>query len=160
MTACVIYPGTFDPITNGHIELIKRAAGSFNKTIVAVAASTDKQPLFNLQQRINLIDSVVGSIQGVSIEGYDGLTVDFALKNKADLILRGVRAAKDFEHEFQLASMNRNLAPRLETIFMMPSQEFMFISSTLVKEVFSLGGDVSDFVHPNVLEALIDKISK
>ncbi|MEC9374924.1 MAG: pantetheine-phosphate adenylyltransferase [Pseudomonadota bacterium] len=159
MTACVIYPGTFDPITNGHIELIKRAAGSFNKIIVAVAASPDKQPLFNLQQRINLIDSVVGSVQGVSIEGYDGLTVNFALKNKADFILRGIRAAKDFEHEFSLVSMNRNLAPNVETIFMMPSQEFMFISSTLVKEVFSLGGDISNFVHPIVLAALIDKIS-
>ena len=157
MASGVMYPGAFDPLTNGHAELIQRAASTFDRVIVAVAASPAKTPLFSLEERINLIESVVGDIQGVSVEGYDGLTVDFAREHDLKAILRGLRAVSDFEYEFQLATMNRHLAPDVESIFMTPTEEFMFVSSTLVREIAAMGGDVSGFVHPNVLAALQER---
>ena len=157
MASGVMYPGTFDPLTNGHAELIHRAAGTFDRVIVAVASSPAKTPLFSLEERIDLIDSVVGKIKGVSVEGYDGLTVEFAREHDLKAILRGLRAVTDFEYEFQLATMNQHLAPDVETIFMTPTEEFMFVSSTLVREIAAMGGDVSDFVHPTVLAALHER---
>lgn len=154
MASGVMYPGTFDPLTNGHTELIRRAASTFGRVVVAVAASPSKTPLFSLKERIDLIESVVADIEGVSVEGYDGLTVDFAREYELKAILRGLRAVTDFEYEFQLAAMNRHLAADIETVFLTPTEEFMFVSSTLVREIAAMGGDVSGFVHPNVLAAL------
>ena len=150
----VMYPGTFDPLTNGHAEIIQRAAGMFGRVIVAVATNPAKTPLFDLEQRISLIEAVVGDIPGVSVAGYSGLTVEFARDHGLKAIVRGLRAVTDFEYEFQLATMNRHLAPDVETIFLTPTEEFMFVSSSLVREIAAMGGDVSAFVHPHVLEAL------
>jgi pantetheine-phosphate adenylyltransferase len=149
-----MYPGTFDPLTNGHAEIVQRAAGMFDRVIVAVAASPAKTPLLDLEQRIGLIEAVLGDIPGVSVAGYSGLTVDFAREHKLKGIVRGLRAVTDFEYEFQLATMNRHLAPDIETIFLTPTEEYMFVSSSLVREIAAMGGDVSAFVHPLVLEAL------
>ena len=158
MSSGVMYPGTFDPMTNGHAEIVQRAAGMFDRVIVAVAASPAKTPLLDLEQRIGLIETVVGDIPGVSVAGYSGLTVDFARENDLKGIVRGLRAVTDFEYEFQLATMNRHLAPDVETIFLTPTEEFMFVSSSLVREIAAMGGDVSAFVHPLVLEALNDRL--
>jgi pantetheine-phosphate adenylyltransferase len=155
-----MYPGTFDPLTNGHTELIHRAVSTFGRVVVAVAASPAKTPLFSLEERIGLIQSVVGDVEGVSIEGYDGLTVDFARAHDLKAILRGLRAVSDFEYEFQLATMNRHLAASIETVFLTPTEEFMFVSSTLVREIAAMGGDVSGFVHPTVLAALLERSRK
>ncbi len=150
----VMYPGTFDPLTNGHAEIIQRAAGMFGRVIVAVATSPAKKPLFDIDQRVSLIKAVVGDTPGVSVAAYSGLTVDFAREHDLKAIVRGLRAVTDFEYEFQLATMNRHLAPDVETIFLTPTEEFMFVSSTLVREIAAMGGDVSAFVHPDVLAAL------
>ncbi len=149
-----IYPGTFDPITNGHIDLIQRAAKMFDNVIVAIAPSTKKNPRFTLEQRIDMAEKVLADCNNVRVKGFQKLLVDFAKQENARILIRGLRAISDFEYEFQLASMNRNLAPGIESIFLMPADEYSFISSSLVKEVASLGGDISDFVHPLVNEAL------
>lgn len=149
-----LYPGTFDPITNGHIDLVQRAANLFDEVIVAIASSQRKQPRFSLEERIDLAERVLVDCPNVTIKGFDILLVDFAKEQKAEVLIRGLRAIADFEYEFQLASMNRNLAPDIESLFLMPADEYSFISSSLVKEVSSLGGDISDFVHPLVNEAL------
>ena len=149
-----VYPGTFDPITNGHSDLVARAARLFDKVIVAVAASPAKQPRFTLPERVSLAGQVLGSIDNVEILEFNTLLVEFAKQCGADVILRGLRAVSDFEYEFQLAGMNRRLAPEVETMFLTPSEQFTYISSTLVREIAGLGGDVSDFVHPCVVEAL------
>ena len=154
----VMYPGTFDPLTNGHAEIIQRAAGMFGRVIVAVAASPAKTPLFHLDERISLVEAVVGDVAGVSVAGYDGLTVDFAREHDLKAILRGLRAVSDFEYEFQLATMNRHLAPDVETVFLTPTEEFMFVSSSLVREIAAMGGDVSAFVDPHVLIALQQRL--
>ena len=154
----VIYPGTFDPITNGHSDLIERATRLFDRTIVAVAASSKKSPRFNLDERIALAQGVLADLNGVEVVGFDNLLADFARQQEVNVILRGLRAVSDFEYEFQLAGMNRKLAPEIETMFLTPAEEYTFISSSLVREVSSLGGDVSQFVHPMVDAALRQRI--
>ncbi|WP_371189547.1 pantetheine-phosphate adenylyltransferase [Thalassotalea maritima] len=145
-----IYPGTFDPVTNGHTDLIERAAQLFEHVIVGVAASPSKKPLFDLQKRVAMIQQVTQHLDNVSVVGFSGLLVDFAKQQNAMILIRGLRAVSDFEYEFQLANMNRRLYPQLESVFLTPAEENSFISSTLVKEVSLHGGDVSEFVHPYV----------
>lgn len=152
-----IYPGTFDPVTNGHVDIIKRAARIFPDVVVAVAANTSKRPYFPLETRIALIEDALADVSGVTVVGFDSLLIDFVHEQKATIILRGLRAVNDFEYEFQLAGMNRKLSPDIETIFLTPSEHLMFISSTLVREIASLNGDVSQFVPPAVTEALLQK---
>ncbi len=149
-----IYPGTFDPITNGHIDLIQRAANLFDEVIVAIAANSKKNPYFSLDHRIELCEDVL-TLPNVRVMGFSSLLIDFAKEQNAGTLIRGLRAVSDFEYEFQLASMNRNLAPNIESVFLMPADEYSFISSSLVKEVASLGGDISKFVHPLINQALI-----
>ncbi len=153
-----IYPGTFDPITNGHSDLIERATRLFDRTIVAVAASPKKGTLFGLDERVALAQEILADLRGVEVVGFDNLLADFARQQEVNVILRGLRAVSDFEYEFQLAGMNRKLAAEIETIFLTPAEEYTFISSSLVKEVSSLGGDVSQFVHPTVDAALKQRI--
>ncbi len=150
----VVYPGTFDPITNGHGDLVLRAAKLFDRVIVAVAVNPGKSPVFDLAERVDLCRKMLEDVPGAEIRSFDSLLVDFARECGADVILRGLRAASDFEYEFQLAGMNRKLAPEVETMFLTPSEKFACISASLVREVAALGGDVSDFVHPAVLAAL------
>ena len=157
MATGALYPGTFDPFTNGHEELVRRTAGLFGRVIVAVAASPKKDPLFDLHQRIDLIKRVVGDLPDIEVVGYEGLTVEVAHQHNASVIIRGLRAVSDFEYEFQLATMNRHLAGDVETVFLTPTEEFMFVSSTLVREIAALGGDVSGFVNNSVNKALSDQ---
>lgn len=149
-----LYPGTFDPITNGHADLVRRAVGLFEGVIVAVAGDTTKQTLFDHAQRLELAKTVFLDEPRVEVVGFSGLTIHYARERKAGAILRGLRAVSDFEFEFQLAIMNRRLEPRIETIFLTPGESSTFISSTLVREIARLGGDVDEFVHPAVSEAL------
>jgi pantetheine-phosphate adenylyltransferase len=148
------YPGTFDPITNGHHDLVRRAAGIFDRIVVAVAANPNKAPLFPLEKRVELARKVLADIPNVEVMGYEGLTVEFARQQKLGVILRGLRAISDFEFEFQLANMSRHLSRDIETVFMTPQEQFTFISSTLVREIAVLGGDVHEFVHPIVAAEL------
>ena len=150
----VLYPGTFDPITNGHTDLVRRATRLCDKVVVAVAASIRKTPCFALEDRVALAEGALSEIDRVEVRAFEGLTVDFARECGARAILRGLRAVSDFEYEFQLASMNRNLAPEIETLFLTPSEQHAFVSSSLVKEIARLGGDVSHFVNARVCEAL------
>ncbi len=154
MSIGAMYPGTFDPITNGHHDLVRRASALFDRVVVAVAASPGKAPLFELDERIALASEVLGEFGNVSVEGYEGLTVEHARANGLGVVIRGLRAVSDFEYEFQLANMNRHLAGDVETVFLTPAEQFTFISSSLVREIASMGGDVSEFVHPVVEEAL------
>ena len=154
MTVGAMYPGTFDPITNGHHEIVRRSARLFDRVVVAIAASPVKTPAFDLDQRIDLARTVLADLPNVSVDGYEGLTVEYALKHQLGVIIRGLRAVSDFEYEFQLASMNRHLQEKVETVFLTPTDEYSFLSSTLVREVASLGGDVTKFVHPKVAAAL------
>lgn len=159
MDGAAIYPGTFDPITNGHIDLVHRASLRFDKIIVAVAGSGTKSPCFTLEERIALATTALQKLDNIEIVGFDGLLADFAVKQGAGVILRGLRAVSDFEYEFQLASMNRKLAPTVETMFLTPDEGYSFISSSLVREIASLGGDVSAFVHPAVKKALAERLN-
>lgn len=154
MSVGAMYPGTFDPITNGHTELVRRAAGLFDRVVVAIAESPAKQPMFSFDERVALARVALSGIPNVSVDGYDGLTVGYAADHKLGVIIRGLRAVTDFEYEFQLASMNRHLDAAVETIFLTPTDEYTFVSSTLVREVAALGGDVNKFVHPEVARAL------
>ncbi|MFN4291532.1 MAG: pantetheine-phosphate adenylyltransferase [Permianibacter sp.] len=154
MGKTVIYPGTFDPLTNGHADLVERAARLFDKVVVAVAAHTSKKTLFSLDERVALANTVLGAFPNVEVVGFQGLLADFARQRHASALLRGLRAVSDFEYEFQLANMNRRLAPEIESLFLTPSEHLSFISSTLVREIALLGGDVSAFVHPAVAAAL------
>ncbi len=154
MPKIVLYPGTFDPITNGHLDLIERASRLFDKVIVAVARSHSKKPLFDVKQRVALVESVVAKLPNIEVCGFSGLLVDLAREKQANALLRGLRAVSDFEYEFQLANMNRRLAPELESLFLTPAEQFSFISSTLVREIASLGGNVTEFVPVQVLKAL------
>ena len=150
-----IYAGTFDPITNGHTDLLRRACDLFDHVILAVATNSKKKPLFTQEQRIQLAEEVYGDkTDNLSIKGFNTLLTDFAHEEGATVLIRGLRAVSDFEYEFQLASMNRNLRPEIESVYLMPEEKYAFISSSLVKEVASLGGDVTRFVHPAVLDAL------
>ena len=155
-----IYPGSFDPITNGHVDVIERARKLFDEVVVAVAQNDEKQPLFSLQERLELLQQTVGKIANVRISQFHGLLVDFALAQEANAVIRGLRAVSDFEFEFQMALMNRKLASGVETIFLMPKEEYTYLSSRLVKEIARLGGDVSKFVPASVRTALRRKFSK
>lgn len=162
MEITAIYPGTFDPITKGHLDLIKRACGLCSHVIVGVASNPKKKPLFSLEERVALIRQELEEqgLKRISVMGFEGLLVDFARDQGAKVLIRGMRAVSDFEFEFQLASMNRSLAPDVESVFLMPGESFSFISSTLVKEVAILRGDVGRFVAPHVLAALESKIAQ
>ncbi|WP_305373733.1 pantetheine-phosphate adenylyltransferase [Photobacterium leiognathi] len=160
MTTRVIYPGTFDPITNGHLDLIERAAAMFDHVIVGVAFNPSKKPLFDLNERVELAGKITKHLDNVEIVGFSGLLVDFAKEHNANILVRGLRAVSDFEYEFQLANMNRRLMPELETVFLTPAEENSFISSTIVKEVALHKGDVSQFVDPLITEALLKKFVK
>ena len=149
-----VYPGTFDPITNGHVDLVLRAAPLFDRLIVGIAASQVKGPVLPLEERLELAHAALGSVPNVEIRGFDSLLANFAREVGAGVILRGLRAVSDFEYEFQLASMNRHLIPEVETLFLTPAEKYSFISSSLVREISRLGGDVSGFVHPAVQRAL------
>jgi len=153
-----LYPGTFDPVTNGHTDLVRRACKLFDKVIVAVAARPDKSPLFDLEERVDLASMILGEFSGVEIIGFDNLLVDCVREHNATVILRGLRAVSDFEYEFQMAGMNRHLAPDIETVFMTPSDNVMLISSSLVKEIARLGGSVAEFVDPRVDTVLGQKL--
>jgi pantetheine-phosphate adenylyltransferase len=153
-----IYPGTFDPITSGHSDLVRRASSLFDQVIVAIAANPKKNPLFNLDERVEMAQQVLSSSDNVIIKPFDSLLVDFAHKESANVILRGLRAVSDFEYEFQLAGMNRRLAPDIETLFLTPGEKFTYISSGLIREIATLGGDVAQFVDPNVETALKRKL--
>lgn len=150
----VVYPGTFDPITNGHLDIITRAANLFPSLVVAVAKSSGKKPFFTLKERINFVEEAVLSLPNVSVVGFESLLINFVREQSAGIILRGLRAVSDFEYEFQLAGMNRKLAKDVETIFLTPSEDSMFISSSLVREIATFGGDVAKFVPEVVAKAL------
>lgn len=154
MSISALYPGTFDPITNGHQDLIRRAASIFKRVLVAIAANPSKAPMFSLDERVELARAVLADIPNVEVRGYGGLTVQFAQDNGLAVMVRGLRAVSDFEFEFQLATMSRQIAGQVETVFLTPTEQFSFISSSMVREIAMLGGDVSRFVHPVVEEAL------
>ncbi len=154
MSIVAVYPGTFDPITNGHLDLIERAARFYDRLVIAVANNRNKQSLFDLQTRVALAEGVTVHLPNVEVMSFDGLLVDFVHQIGGNVLLRGLRAVSDFEYEFQLASMNRNLAPEIETMFMTPAEKYAFISSSLVKEVARLNGDIQAFVPPLVEAAL------
>jgi pantetheine-phosphate adenylyltransferase len=149
-----IYPGSFDPVTNGHLDVVERAGKLFDEVVVAVAYNDEKQPLFSLEERLELLQQTVGKIDHVQIAQFDGLLVEFAVQQKAIAVIRGLRAVSDFEFEFQMALMNRKLEVDVETIFLMPKEEYTYLSSRLVKEIARLGGDVSKFVPSPVATAL------
>lgn len=161
MTVSAMYPGTFDPITLGHEDLVRRAARLYDKVVVAIAANPgSKEPMFTYNERVDLANTALGDIENVEVTGYAGLTVDFAREHKLAVIMRGLRAVSDFEYEFQLANMNRHLTDEVETIFLTPTDKYTFISSSLVREVAVLGGDVSEFVSPKVKDALMERCGR
>ena len=155
-----IYPGSFDPVTNGHLDVIARARKLFDEVVVAVAHNIDKEPLFTLEERLQLLRNVLGNEAGIRIGQFDGLLVEFAVNEQANAVIRGLRAVSDFEFEFQMALMNRKLQSNVETIFLMPKEEYTYLSSRLVKEIARLGGNVSAFVPPGVAKALANKMTK
>ena len=157
MTRKAVYPGTFDPITNGHTDLVRRAAGVFDQLIVAIAANPAKTPMFTLDERVSLARRVLASVPNVEVLGYTGLTVDFAREHGCSVVVRGLRAVSDFEFEFQLANMSRHLSPDLESVFLTPKEQFTFISSTLIREIAVYGGPVDEFVDPIVAAELRKK---
>ena len=154
MSVIAVYPGTFDPITNGHTDLVERASKLFDRVIVAIAANPSKTPLFDLDHRVSMANTVLGHLQNIEVCGFSELLVDFARSHQANVILRGLRVVSDFEYEMQLASMNRHLAADIETLFLTPAEQCSFISSSLVKEIAQLGGDVSEFVDQSVVKEL------
>jgi len=158
MKITAVYPGTFDPVTNGHIDLIERASRLFDRLIVAVAENPGKGATFTLEERVDMAREVLASLPNVEVKGFNSLLVDFVEGHDARVILRGLRAVSDFEYEFQLAGMNRRLAPEVETLFLTPAEQYAYISSSLVKEIAAHGGDVSAFVHTKVMAALSDRI--
>jgi pantetheine-phosphate adenylyltransferase len=157
MYSRAIYPGTFDPITNGHKDLVRRAAGMFEHVLVAIASNPGKTPMFTLEERIDQARRVLADIPNVEVAGYTGLTVDFARKHAIKVVVRGLRAVSDFEFEFQLANMTRHLSREIETVFLTPQEQFTFISSTLIREIAIYGGDVTEFVDPIVAAELRKK---
>jgi pantetheine-phosphate adenylyltransferase len=154
----IVYPGTFDPVTNGHIDLVERASRLFDKVVIGIASSQRKSPLFTIEERIELASECLQHVPNIEIHGFDCLLVNFVSDCNADAIMRGLRAVSDFEYEFQLANMNRALSPDIESIFLTPSEKFSYISSSLVREISSLKGDVSQFVPPNVAKALAARL--
>jgi len=156
-----MYPGTFDPITLGHEDLVRRASRLFDRVVVAIAAHPgSKAPMFTFGERVELAKVALSDLDNIEVAGYEGLTVDFARKNQLQVIIRGLRAVSDFEYEFQLATMNRHLTSDVETVFLTPTDKFTFISSSLVREVATLGGDVSEFVSPEVQAALLSRCGR
>ena len=155
-----VYPGTFDPITRGHEDLVRRAAGIFDRVVVAIAANPNKAPMFSSEERVELARDVLADLPNVQVMGYTGLTVEFAKRENIAVIVRGLRAVSDFEYEFQMAGMNRYLLPEVETMFLTPSDQYQFISGSIVREIALLGGDVSKFVFPSVDIWLKAKISQ
>src|ERR1700704_4824893 len=155
-----VYPGTFDPITLGHQDLVRRATTLFDEIVVGIAASQTKRPFFTLEERVQLAREVLKPYRNVKVEGFRGLLMDFVRGQKAQVVLRGLRAVSDFEYEFQMAGMNRNLYPDVETIFLTPEEQYQFISASIVREIATLGGDVSKFVQPRVARALAAKVGK
>jgi pantetheine-phosphate adenylyltransferase len=158
MSVKAIYPGTFDPPTNGHIDLIQRGAKLFDHLTVAILSNLGKDPLFTVEERVEMLKEVTNSLENVSIATFHGLMVEFARQQGASAVLRGIRAISDYEYEFQMALMNRRLAPEIETVFLQPAGRYSFVSSRMLKEVFSFGGDVSGLVPPNVLKRLRDRM--
>jgi len=159
VTVSAMYPGTFDPITLGHEDLVRRACRLFDKVVVAIAANPGKEPMFSIEERVALAESVLGEFDNVEVSGYEGLTVDFAKANDLQVIVRGLRAISDFEYEFQLANMNRHLTADVETAFLTPTEKYTYISSSLVREIASMGGDISEFVSPKVRDALLERVN-
>mgnify|MGYP001186947393 FL=1 len=160
MTLSAMYPGTFDPITLGHEDFIRRVAKLYKNVVVAVAADTEKKTtMFSLEERVALAKEALSGFRNVKVKGYEGLTIDFAKANDLSIIVRGLRAVSDFEYEFQLASMNRHLSREIETVFLIPAEKYAFISSSLVREIASLDGDIDNFVSKNVKDALLKKVS-
>ncbi len=160
MKHIAVYPGTFDPVTNGHIDLVERSLRIFGEVIVAVAENPKKKPLFTLDERIAMLKAAIPNLKNVTVEGFDGLLVDYIRKKKAVAIIRGLRAVSDFEYEMQMALMNRRLDSNIETVFLMPNVEYSFITSTIVKEAASYGGDISSLAPPVVVEKLKKKFGK
>lgn len=158
MTVSAMYPGTFDPITLGHVDLVRRASRLFDRVLVAIAANPGKEPMFSLDERVQLATVALEDLDNVEIFGYQGLTVDFAKANDLQVIVRGLRAVSDFEYEFQLANMNRHLTDEVESLFLTPTEKYTFISASLVREIASMGGDVSEFVPPGVQAALLARV--
>ncbi|MBA3904097.1 MAG: pantetheine-phosphate adenylyltransferase [Rhodocyclaceae bacterium] len=154
-----VYPGTFDPVTRGHEDLVRRASRLFERVVVGVADSRTKRPFFSLEERVDMARGVLAAYPNVSVLGFNGLLMDFMREQNAHVILRGLRAVSDFEYEFQMAGMNRNLYPDVETVFLTPADQYMFISATMVREIAVLGGDVGKFVQPMVQERLRQRIS-
>jgi len=154
-----LYPGTFDPPTNGHVDLIHRGAKLFDHLTIGVLLNPVKNPLFTVAERVEMLREATSSMSNVAVDTFDGLMVDYARKLKAGAVLRGIRAISDYEHEFQMALMNRRLAPEVETVFLQPAGRYSFVSSRMVKEVFSFGGDVTGLVPPNVLKRLRERIN-
>jgi pantetheine-phosphate adenylyltransferase len=155
-----VYPGTFDPLTLGHEDVVKRAAKLFDEVILAIAESTAKRPLFSLDERVHIATELLEPVANIKVVRFSGLLTEFLKKQGANVILRGLRAVSDFEYEFQMAGMNRKLLPHVETVFMTPSDDYMFVSATIVREIAAMGGDVSQFVSPIVVKKMKDKIKK
>lgn len=160
MNNIAVYPGTFDPITTGHMDLVERASRIFDRLIVAIAANTNKKPLFDLQERVDLAKEVLAKYNNVEVIGFESLLTDFMHQHGAKIILRGLRVVSDFDYEFQLAGMNRHLAPDIDSVFLMPAEHYTYISSSFVREIASLGGEVKQFVPPLVAKALSKKFGK
>ena len=159
MSVKALYPGTFDPPTNGHVDLIHRGSKLFDHLTIGVLLNPVKNPLFTVAERVEMLREATSSMSNVAVDTFDGLMVDYARKLKAGAVLRGIRAISDYEHEFQMALMNRRLAPEVETVFLQPAGRYSFVSSRMVKEVFSFGGDVTGLVPPNVLKRLRERIN-
>ena len=159
-TGIAVYPGTFDPLTRGHEDLVRRASKLFDRVIVGVAHSRTKQPFFSLEERVDIARRILVEYPNIEVHGFDCLLMDFMRQFSAHIILRGLRAVSDFEYEFQMAGMNRNLYPDVETIFLTPSEQYMFISATMVREIAVLGGDVGKFVQPLVVQRLAEKLNQ
>ena len=158
MSVSALYPGTFDPPTNGHLDLIERGSKLFDRLIVAILSNPTKDPLFTVEERVEMLKESTASLKNVSVATFDGLMVEFARKQGASAVLRGIRAISDYEYEFQMALMNRRLAPEIETVFLQPAGRYSFVSSRMLKDVVSFGGDVSGLVPPNVLKRLRGRI--
>ncbi|CAG0976236.1 pantetheine-phosphate adenylyltransferase [Rhodocyclaceae bacterium] len=155
-----VYPGTFDPLTRGHEDLVRRASRLFDRVILGIAESRSKRPFFTLAERVDIARELLAAYPNVEVHGFDCLLMDFLRQHNAHVILRGLRAVSDFEYEFQMAGMNRNLYPDVETVFLTPAEQYMFISATMVREIATLGGDVSKFVQPQVVARLAEKIKQ